>query len=195
MPFVSKSTLPRLPREFYQGRAAVLWTHTFEQHATGWLDEEFHVCFREVLLHASARYRLACPIYVLMPDHWHLVWLGLAEGSDQHTATRMLRKHLQSHLEAARLQDRAHDHVLREDERERGAFMSACSYVLENPVRAKLVPEWKAWPFLGAMVPGYPDFDPRTDDFWEDFWKIFLRLSDPNPGSPEPGYTVSQPVP
>ncbi len=188
MPFTPKSKLPRLPREFYQGRAAVLWTHTFEHRATGWLDVPFHGRFREILLHACARYQLACPAYMLMPDHWHLVWLGLAEESDQYTATSMLRKHLQPHLDAAKLQDRAHDHVLREKERERGAFMSACRYVLENPERAGLVPQWSAWPYVGAMVPGYPDFDPRADDFWEDFWKIYLRLSDRNP--PDPGQSV-----
>lgn len=195
MSFTPKSKLPRLPREFYQGRAAVLWTHTFEHRATGWLDDKFHAQFREVLLHAGARYHLACPVYVLMPDHWHLVWLGLAEESDQRNATRMLRKHLQSHLRSARLQDRAHDHVLRDDEMNRNALMAACHYVRENPARAKLVPEWQAWPFVGAMVPGYPDFDPRAEDFWADFWKIFLRLSDPNPGSPEPGYAVSPQIP
>lgn len=29
---------------------------------------------------------------------------------------------------------------------------------------------------LGAMMPGYPEFDPRTEDFWDDFWKIYNRL-------------------
>jgi hypothetical protein len=113
MPFVPKSKLPRLPREWYQGPAAVLWTHTFEHRATGWLTEKFHAHFREVLLHICARHRLACPIYVLMPDHWHLVWLGLAKSSDQRLATAFLRQHLKPALGKARLQDRAHDHVLR----------------------------------------------------------------------------------
>ncbi len=192
MPIAPKSKLPRLPREWYQGRAMVLWTHTFEHRSTGWLNEPFHARFREVLLHAGARYRLACPVYLLMPDHWHLIWLGLADDSDQHTATRMLRKHLQPLLGTAKLQDRAHDHVLRDDERKRGAFMAACRYVWENPARANLVPAWTAWPYVGAIVPGYPDFDPRADEFWEDFWKIYLRLSDP--GSPEPGYPASPPI-
>lgn len=173
MTFTQKSKLPRLPREWYQGRAVVFWTHTFENRATGWLSESFHTRFREVLLHACARYELACPIYVLMPDHWHLVWMGLRDESDQHNATRLLRKHLQRHVGRAKLQDRAHDHVLREEERKRGAFMATCQYVCENPVRAHLVATWREWKYFGAMVPGYPDFDPRTDDFWDDFWKIY----------------------
>ncbi len=178
MPLTAKSKLPRLPREWYQGRAAVFWTHTFEHRATGWLDERFHARFREVLLHACSRYQLACPVYALMPDHWHLVWLGLAEQSDQRLAAAFLRQHLKPVLGKARLQDRAHDHVLREKERERGAFMSACQYVLENPVRAGLCENRADWPFLGAMVAGYPELDPRAVDYWEKFWKIHYRFVD-----------------
>jgi hypothetical protein len=39
--------LPRLAPEFYQGFAVVLWTTTLERRATGWLDEPFHLHFRE----------------------------------------------------------------------------------------------------------------------------------------------------
>jgi REP element-mobilizing transposase RayT len=172
MTFVRKSKLPRLRREFYLGHAIVLWTHTLEDRATGWLCEPFHSRFREILLHACARYHLACPCYVLMPDHWHLVWIGLDETSDQRLAKAFLRKHTASLLGAARLQDRAHEHVLREDQRERGAFQSACEYVLANPERAGLCTRWSDWPYLGAIFPGYPRLDPRDSQFWEDFWKL-----------------------
>ena len=47
--------LPRLAPEFYRGFAAVLWTITLERRATGWLDDRFHLHFRELLLHAAAR--------------------------------------------------------------------------------------------------------------------------------------------
>ncbi|MSU73030.1 MAG: hypothetical protein EXS43_11940 [Opitutus sp.] len=136
---VLKSTLPRLARESYQGRSIVFWTHTLEGRATGWLHDRFHQCFREVLLHAGGRYALGCPIYVLMPDHWHLVWMGLAESFDQWLANRFVRKHLAAQLRVGALQDRAHDHILRNEECGRNAFMATCQYVRENPVRAGLV--------------------------------------------------------
>ena len=176
MTFVRKSKLPRLNREFYQGRAFVLWTHTLENRATGWLDDSFHASFREILLHASIRYSLACPCYVLMPDHWHVVWMGLEEASNQKLATSFLRKHTATALGSARLQDRAHDHVLRESERERGAFQGACECVLANPERAGLCTQWREWPYLGAIGPGYPRLDPRDSKFWEDFWKLHNLL-------------------
>lgn len=153
----------------------VFWTHTIEGRATGWLDEAFHSQFREVMVHACARYRLACPAYVLMPDHWHVVWMGMADGSDQRLATAFLREHIARALGDVRLQDRAHDHVLREEERKKGAFERACHYVRENPVRAGLVKEWREWSFAGAVISGYPNVDPRQADFWGRFWKIYTR--------------------
>ena len=176
MAFVLKSNLPRLSRESYQGRSIVFWTHSFEGRATGWLHDRFHQCFREVLLHAGGRYALASPIYVLMPDHWHLVWMGWAESSDHWLANRFLRKHLATELRVGALQDRAYDHVLRNEECGRNAFMAACHYVRENPVRAGLVTSGQDWPYLGAMVPGYPGIDPRRSDFWDHYWKLFNRL-------------------
>jgi hypothetical protein len=75
-------------------------------------------------------------------------------------------------LGAAQLQDRPHDHVLREEQRERGAFQSACAYVLANPERAGLCARWSDWTYLGAMFSGYPRLDPLDPQFWEDFWKL-----------------------
>lgn len=177
MTFKPKSTLPRLSREFYQGQAFVLWTHTIEGRTTGWLNEEFHQRFREALLHACHRYELATPVYALMPDHFHVIGLGLQNSSDQWLATAFLRKHLTAHLGAHRLQDRAHDHVLRDSERTRGALEDACTYVFRNPERASLVSDWRNWPYVGSVVPGYPRLDVRKDDYWERFWKIYNRLA------------------
>jgi hypothetical protein len=186
MPDDLKSKLPRLARAFYQGPAMVLWTHTMVDRAAGWLSAAFHQRFREILLHASHRYQLACPCYVLMPDHWHIVWMGLAPHSDQWLATAFLRKHLQPLPGSAQFQDRAHDHVLRENEREHGAFAAACVYVCQNPERAGLCSEWPDWPHLGCLVPAYPELDPRSPNFWETFWRIHLRLVDGISSSPLP---------
>ena len=175
---ISKSKLPRLPREYYRSTAVVMWTHTFEDRSTGWVCAQFHSQFREILLHASARYSLACPVYVfvLMPDHWHLIWMGLRATSDQRLATSFLRQHLAPRFgDSTKLQDRPHDHVLRDNQRKRGAFQSACHYVAENPVRAGLCNAPAEWMYSGSVFPGYPDLNPRDIDFWERFWKIYTR--------------------
>ncbi|WP_233246138.1 hypothetical protein [Coraliomargarita sinensis] len=142
------------------------WTHVSKnRHSISW-DASLYGHFREVLLHASARYAMGCARYVCMPDHIHLIWVGASSGSDQLKATRFLRRHLD-----VSWQKQAHDHVLRESERSRGAFVDTCQYLRENPVRAGLVARVEEWPYAGNMVPGFPDLDPWDSD---QFWKCFL---------------------
>lgn len=174
--------LPRLAPELYRGFAVVQWTITLEHRATGWLDDGFHLRLREWLLHAAARESLFCPVYVVMPDHLHLIWMGLRVGSDQRNAMKFLRKHLA--VELARrsangiefeLQKQSHDGVLRERDRLRGAFEKSCFYLLNNPCRKKLANHPRDWPYLGGVLPGYPFMHPLDEDFWEKFWTLYQK--------------------
>jgi putative transposase len=174
--------LPRLDREFYQGDAVIHWTMPMAMRATGWLTEIFHAQFRETMLHAAAREGLLCPAYCLMPDHIHLVWMGLRRDSDQRNGMKFLREHLAPALSPHGFQHQAHDHVLREEERKRGAFAKICFYILANPVRAQLIQASESWPFCGAVVPGYPKLHPLAEDFWQKSWKIFEAGREPDAG-------------
>ena len=180
--------LPRLAPECYRRFVVVHWTITLTDRSTGWLNDLFHSRFREFLLHAAAREGLFCPTYVLMPDHMHLVWMGLRVSSDQRNTMKFLRKHLAIELVAHspagtefKLQKQSHDSVLREKDRVRGAFAQACFYVLDNPRRKGLVGHPKDWPHLGAILPGYPFLHPLADDFWETFWKLYEQTREPIP--------------
>src|SRR5437016_4804441 len=105
--------LPRLERQSYRGDAVVFWTNTVEQRLRGWLTPEFHYTFREIMLHAAAREKLFCPVYCLMPDHLHILWMGMSHDSDQRNAIVFVRKYLQPALSHGReWQHQAHDHVL-----------------------------------------------------------------------------------
>jgi putative transposase len=174
--------LPRLPREFYQGDAFVHWSLTVHDRATGWLTEKFHARFRELMLHTAAREGLFCPTYCLMPDHLHLIWLGLRLDSDQLNGMAFLRTYLEPLLAPAKFQPQPYDSVLRETEREHEAFAKACFYILNNPVKAKLVSKPEDWNFCGAVIPGYPTLHPLTRDFWEKFWKLYAKTRHPDAG-------------
>lgn len=183
--------LPRLDPEFYRGFAVIHWTITLERRATGWLDDLFHARFRELLFHAATREGLFCPAYALMPDHVHLIWMGLRVSADQRNAMKFLRKHLASELARRspmgvefELQKQSHDSVLREKDRVRGAFAKACFYVLDNPRRKGLVEHPNQWPHLGALVPGYPFLHPLAEDFWQMFWKLYEQQREPTPKDP-----------
>jgi len=115
-----------------------------------------------------------------MPDHAHLVWIGLRVDTDQRNAMKFLRKHLAAELARRSaggaefvLQKQSHDSVLREKDRRRGAFAKTCFYVLDNPRRKELAAHPRDWPYLGALVPGYPFLHPLAEDFWEHFWKLY----------------------
>jgi len=202
----SHDYLRRLPSESYRGLAMVHWTLTVADRRTGWLDARAHACWREALLHTLARYALAAPVYCLMPDHAHLLLVGLTERSDQQRALSFLRRYtakmfIQSGNESAgekespdgsgsasatgrslSWQKQAYDHVLREEERRGDAFQSVANYIVENPVRAGLVEAAGAWRFSGALVAGWPALDWRQSDFWDRWWRIFAGGDDENAG-------------
>jgi putative transposase len=191
--FEQKGNLPRLLWHHYQGHAVVMWTLTMEQRARGWLRDPFHSRFRELMLHAAAREKVWCPVYCLMPDHLHLVWMGMRRESDQLNAMKFLRRQLAPLLQPHKFQHQAYDHVLREEERRRGAFARVCFYVLENPVRAKLIAQAGHWPFHGVIVPGYPTLHPAQEDFWKTFWKLYVTERENEP--PAPTIPPLQPLP
>jgi len=168
-----KEHLPRLEAEHYRGQAFVFWTHTIEDRRAGWLDSERHHAFREIMLHVATREHLLCPIYTLMPDHFHLVWCGCASASDQRSASLFLRQHFAPQIAPYAFQHQPHDRVLRDNERERLAFSATCDYIADNPVRKELVIRPGDWPYTGCIVPGYPNLHPLVGDFWEIFWRVF----------------------
>jgi putative transposase len=174
--------LPRLDTKFYRGDSAVHWTLTVFNRATGWLKESFHSAFRELMQHTAAREGLFCPAYCLMPDHIHLLWLGLRHDTDQRNGMSFLRTHLEPRLSPHRFQPQAHDHVLRDEERQRDAFTRICFYILVNPVRAGLIRETETWPFCGAVIPGYPVLPPLAEDFWPKFWRLYQQHRQPGAG-------------
>jgi putative transposase len=175
--------LPRLPREYYQGDAVVHWTLTIFDRVKGWLAPALHAQFRELMFHAAAREGLVCPIYCLMPDHLHLVWMGLRLDTDQINGMAFVRTQLEPALKPAKFQPQAQDHVLREKERQRNSFARVCFYVAANPVRAELMKKIDTWPYTGCIVPGYPKMNPMEEDFWPKFWKIYAKLRQPDAGN------------
>ncbi len=174
--------LPRLPRAYYQGDAVIHWTLPVSHRRRGWLNERFHAAFRELMLHTAARQGLLCPTYCLMPDHLHLVWMGLRPDSDQLNGMAFLRTHLEPMLAPQKFQHQAHDHVLKDKERGRGAFARVCQYILENPVHDGLVKKPDEWSFCGDIIAGYPALHPLHDNFWLKFWKVYAQAKHPDAG-------------
>lgn len=177
----SRGHLPRLAPEAYRGLAMVHWSMSLDGRFAGWLDDTSHAWMRELALHTAVRYDLLIPAYCAMPDHLHLLAVGTSSASDQKQGMAFLRRHLNDLLATryrARLQRQSYDNVLREQDRERGAFQKVAFYVLENPVRKGLVASANQWPSSGCIVPGHPGWNVFHSDYWDCFWREYATRHD-----------------
>jgi REP-associated tyrosine transposase len=91
-------------------------------------------------------------VYCFMPDHLHLVVEGESDSSDCLEFVRLLKQptgYAWKHEYGDRLwQDSFYDHVLRDAE----STQKTVRYVLENPVRAKLVTSPAEYPHSGSLL-------------------------------------------
>ena len=175
-----KQRLKRLPPEYYRGLAWVHWTLTIEDRKCGWLDTRFFYKFREILAHVMFRDRLACPLFCLMPEHFHLLWCGLTRSSDQLLAIKHLRTDTNDCLKRIgyALQRQSYDHVLKEEELERGAIQALVDYIARNPERRELVAQdgFASYPFTSCLLPGYPQLRLFQPDSWDRVWRTIAYL-------------------
>ena len=172
--------LSRLDLEFYRGQAYVHWTITIQGRKTGWLIPIFYYKFRELLTHTAFRYSITCPIFCLMPDHIHLLWIGIDDDSDQLVAMKYFRKQLKIPLNRIGfdLQHQPYDHVLQEEERLEESVTELVEYIARNPERKQLVPVdgYRKYPYTGCLVPGYPELRLWQSDYWSRFWRTYSYL-------------------
>lgn len=175
-----RNHLHRLESAYYSGDAIVHWTLSVRNRQTGWLNPVFLYRFRELMTHTGFRFGVVCPIFCLMPDHLHLIWMGLDRDSDQLLAIRHLRTTLNESLNRVgfELQDQAFDSVLKEEERLTESLRSTCEYIARNPERAELVPidSYAEYPYSGAIVPGYPQLRPFDTDYWSELDRVVSYL-------------------
>ena len=175
------SYLKRLPPEFYRGQAYVHWSLAIQDRKQGWLKPITLYRFRELLTHTMFRYGLCCPIFVLMPDHLHMMWIGILDGADQLPAMKHFRTRFNEALSVfdCELQEQGYEHVLKEYERIEEVFTEVCEYIARNPERAELVPPdgYANYKYSGCIVPGYPELKLFTPDFWTRFWRAYSYLN------------------
>jgi len=115
-----------------------------------------------------------------MTDHIHLLWVGILDSCDQRKAMRFFRKKMNPVLQKleVKFQLQSYDHVLRDSEREPGAFEEVAGYIARNPERKNLVPAdgFSLYPFTGCLVPGYPEVSPFETGYWERFWNLYSYM-------------------
>ena len=101
---------------------------------------------------AAVDFKMAVIAYCFMPDHAHLLVEGQAADSDCRQFISRAKQYSGFHYKATygdRLWQRyGFEHVLRNEE----AAVSVARYILENPLRARLVERVDEYPFSGSGV-------------------------------------------
>jgi len=107
---------------------------------------------RTALLQFSSSERFDITAYCFMPDHVHALVTGTSATSDLQQFARRWKQDTgfaHSKIAKARLwQGGFYDHVLRADEDRQEVIR----YLLNNPIRAKLVSDLRDYPFWGSGV-------------------------------------------
>src|SRR3954468_11480031 len=101
---------------------------------------------------AAREYQFAILAYCFMPDHLHLLVEGLADGSDCRAFIKAAKQYSGFYFVKRggdKLWQRyGYDRVLRDEE----ATVDVARYIVQNPVRAKLVDDPRAYPFVGSAI-------------------------------------------
>lgn len=141
---------PRINGISYKGRESYLVTMITRDRVKAFENLDFgRMALRELLHHASKE-SIALPAYSLMPDHVHYVATGTAPESDLRrfvTSWKQATGYQWSRLGNGRLwQPGFWDRRARFEE----PLIEMVRYVVENPVRARLVADPTQYPLTGS---------------------------------------------
>jgi putative transposase len=142
----------RLPVVLYQGYVTVAFTCCIKNKTVVFTAREIFDMFSDILFkEASCHY---CDIisYIFMPDHCHLLLQGKSEKADTLKAIYMFKQKtgfwFSQHIKNICWQKDFYDHILRTDEE----INKHVKYMLDNPVRKKIVEDWKVYPWKGSSI-------------------------------------------
>jgi putative transposase len=104
------------------------------------------------LLETAVARRFAVPAYCFMPDHVHVLAAGLTDSSDLRQFVNLWKQRAgfayRRALAEPLWQAGFYEHVLRRDE----DHVDVVRYIVNNPVRARLVARPDDYPFWGSSV-------------------------------------------
>ena len=151
MPLRMHTDYPKHLRGFsYIGCHRYSLTFCTVDRACCFITEETVSLVRSQILRAASAAAFTVVAYCFMPDHLHLIVEGAAEHSDLKRFVKLAKQlsgfHYKQRTGAALWQRYSYEHVIRHDEN----FAGKIRYVLENPVRAKLVTSPRDYPYVGS---------------------------------------------
>jgi putative transposase len=141
---------PRLQGFTYRGRHVYFLTFCTHARRDTFRDPSVATMVIGQMLRAAARFAFAVLAYCVMPDHVHLLAQGKSDRSDLRRFVRHIKQVTAQthHTKGPMWQEGYYDHVVRPEEDVSGI----ARYIVENPIRARLVNSTSEYAFIGSDV-------------------------------------------
>jgi putative transposase len=141
---------PRSPHLLYLGTHHYFLTFCTDQRSRVFIEQTQVALVHAQILRAARETRFEISAYCYMPDHLHLIVAGLDESSDAKVFISRSKQYSGYYFKQAhgvRLWQRyGFERVVRDD----NELALTVGYIVGNPVRAGLVGDPSAYPFLGS---------------------------------------------
>jgi len=139
----------RLPRECYRGRVSASFTLCIEPRELFFTTSPIVRVFVGFLGKVAEKYNFQA-LYCFMPDHVHLILLGVSSDADLLRGVGQFKQatgyYLTRDYPGIRWQRSFYDRIIRLQE-----LPTHVVYILDNPVRWGLAADWRKYPFTGAI--------------------------------------------
>lgn len=142
----------RLPPEEYIGRKNISFDICARDNKALFVYNETIEIFNDYLSEALNQYTCNVIVYLYMPDHLHIILSGKNKNSNIKKCIESFKQKtgfwLAQNKEEFRWQKDYYDHILRG----KNDLINHIKYIINNPVKAGMVDDWKHYKFLGPSV-------------------------------------------
>jgi len=142
----------RLSGEMYLGCKSVAFTICIKGVDKLFVSKRIFTIFENELLDSIQHYRCSTDIYLFMPDHLHIIVKGNRKDSNIKKGIEIFKQKtgywLSKNLLNIKWQKDYYDHIIRNEE----DIQNQIKYILNNPVRTKIVKNWKEYPYKGSTI-------------------------------------------
>lgn len=142
----------RLPDIMYIGNQTIAFTLCVYKKQNLFVSDEIFTFFEKELLNSLQSYECSAQVYLFMADHVHLIVSGNQKDSNVKKSLELFKQKtgywLSQNLPKFKWQKDYYDHIIRNDE----DIQNQIRYILNNPIRANLVDDWKEYKYKGSTV-------------------------------------------
>ena len=149
----------RLPKELYAGEIIVSFTACIKNRKELFTNENIFNEFQRILIEELKSGFCSSHVYLLMPDHLHIIIKGENSNANVKSCMDKFKQKTGYWLSKNKIdkkwQKDYYDHIIRDGEN----LELQVRYILNNPVRAGLVDNWKDYPFKGSTIFNFDEWE------------------------------------